>query len=139
MARVLCIDDYPLYAQMVADLIARHGHDVKAITLPFALEEAFEPLPDVVVLNLVRKSEALGKPITRFEADVDGAKALHALAAFGPAAEIPLLVTALAVEERWLPPETKYEAYFEVPQKLQQLLEAIDRLATRSPAEIVPK
>lgn len=137
MARVLCIDDYPLYAEMVAAMLRGHGHEVEAVTVPLVLDEALAFDPELILLNLVRKAEVLGQPITHFETEVDGAKALIALGRHAAAGRIPLIVTALAVEESALPRGLRYEAFVNVPIGLPQLLVAIDRIAGKPPGTLL--
>lgn len=137
MARVLCIDDYPLYAEMVAAMLREKGHEVLALTVPLALDEALAFEPGVILLNLVRKAEVLGRPISHFETEVDGAKALIALGRHAAAGRIPLIVTALAVEESALPPGLRYEAFVNIPSGLPQLLVAIEQIAGRPPGALL--
>ena len=134
MARVLCIDDYPLYAEMVGAMLRSHGHTVQTAIVPLDLDAALEFDPQVILLNLVRKAEALGRAIARFEDDVDGAQAMLALARHARAARLPLIVTALAVDAAALPPELRHDAFLTIPGELPRLLVEIERVtAVRDP------
>lgn len=141
MARVLTIDDYPLYAEMVSLLLAKHGgHETKSITVPFdaSVIDAFDP--DVIVVSLVRKTETLASgKIQRFDTDIEGAKALRALDE-GLVGRRPLVICALAVRESELPPGLRYAAFLEFPQKLDALLDTVERLSElrKDAARIVP-
>ena len=142
MGRILCIDDYPLYAEMVAEMLRkRGGHEVRADVVPLDLDEVRAFDPDVVVVNLVRRLESITAGGMRdFYHEVEGAKAFHFMATDG-LAHIPLVVTGLAVSEMDVPPDVRYEAFIEVPQKLDALVRTIDKLvaARRKGAEIAPE
>lgn len=129
MARILCVDDYKLYAEMVGTMLrTRGGHEVKTDIVPLVLEDVREFAPDVVVINLVRKAESLRSAIHDFYTEVEGAKALREFNE-NPDLMYPLVITALAVEERDVPKEVGYQAFVEVPQKLDYLLDIVEKLA----------
>lgn len=132
MARVLGVDDFQLYAEMVGALIKeRGGHDVRVMINPIVIEEveAFEP--EVVVLNLVRKPETISAGGLRdFFTEVDGARAFKALAPLCKLHGWPMVITALAVAERDVPQDYPYDAFVEVPHRLDYLLHSIGRLVT---------
>lgn len=133
MARILCINDYKLYSELIALMLQRKGqHEVRVAIVPFALREIEEYQPDLIILNLVRKMEALRSPLADFYAEVDGAKSLRALKDHLDVGQFPLIITAVAVEERELPPGYEYLAFIEVPSKFDYMLETLDRIvATR--------
>jgi hypothetical protein len=79
----------------------------------------------------VRRTEALGVALHDFYREVEGAKALKAIAAAPELRGIPVILTALAVNEIEVPTELRYEAFVVIPQRLDSLLRAIERL-TRS-------
>lgn len=129
MGKVLCINDFHLYSEMVSLMLIRKGrHEVKTAIAPFDLEEIRRYRPDLVILNLVRKSASVGQPITDFYTQVDGAKALKALRSTPELARYPLLLTAIALEERELPPGFDYLAYLEVPGKFDYILDTVERI-----------
>lgn len=131
MAKVLCVDDFKLYAEMIAMLLEQRGrHEVKVEIVPFNLAEIQQFQPDLVVMNLVRKIEAVGAPIQDFYTEVDGAKALRALQESPDLQGYPLVITSIAVEERELPAGFDYLAYIEVPTKFDYLLETIERIVS---------
>lgn len=140
MAKVLCVNDFKLYSEMVSLLLHRKGgHDVRTEIVPFAVQEIEEFQPDVIILNLVRKMEALRSPLADFYSEVDGARAYRALAAHPSLSRYPIVLTAIAVEERELPKTLPYVAFIEVPGKLDQLLEIIDRIVAAGGADIAPE
>lgn len=140
MARVLCIDDYPLYAEMVALMLEKKGgHTVKTEIVPLDLEEVRRYDPDVIVVNLVRKQEVLGSPLHDFASEVDGAKALHALVESPLTEQYALIITAIAVEERAIPKGIPYLAFIEIPQKLDMLNQAVIKVAASRKRDVAPE
>lgn len=142
MAKILCVDDYRMYAEMVGSMLERKGgHDVKIDVVPLVIGEVVDFNPDVIVINMVRKAEVLGTPIHDFYREVDGAKAFQALAAAPEVSGIPIVLTALAVKENEVPEGLRYEAFIEVPHKMGVLLHAIDRLseARRRQSDVAPE
>lgn len=142
MAKILCIDDYQLYAEMIGNMLGRYGHhQVKVDVVPLVMDEVLAFAPDVIVLNLVRKAEVLGAPVHDFFREVDGAKALQALSSAPELKDIPLVITALAVRETEVPLGFQYEAFIEIPQKIEVLRHTVDRLAAarRQDSDVAPK
>jgi hypothetical protein len=135
MAKVLCINDYPAYAEMVGAMLEKKGgHLVQNETVPISFKaiEAFDP--DVIVINLVRKLETISAGgMTDFYTDVEGAKAFRelTLASSREPLRWPIVVTSLAVLEQEVPKDEclKYVAFVEVPQKLDQLNAIIEKIA----------
>lgn len=57
MAKVLVINDFHTYSEMISLLIEKKGgHEVQADILPFEAAQVHAFAPDVIVLSLVRKS-----------------------------------------------------------------------------------
>lgn len=140
MAKVLCINDFPMYSEMVALLLHKKGrHHAISEIVPFDVMRIHEFDPDVIVLNLVRKPEALGMPLTDFEGQVDGARAFRALAEDASLRRYPLVLTAIAVLESELPQWTPYMAFVEIPYKIDNLLHVVERAAAVPRADIVPE
>ena len=80
MAKILCVDDYRMYAEMVGTMLEqRGGHEVKVDVVPLVVDEILAYAPDIIVINLVRKAEVLGSPVHDFYREVDGAKAVVAI------------------------------------------------------------
>ena len=130
MAKVLCIDDFRMYAEMIGTMLAQKGgHEVRVDVVPLSLDEIRAYDPDVIVINLVRKAEVLGFPVQNFYREVDGAKAVQAIAQSPLTGDYPIVLTALALKESELPADLRYEAFIEVPQKIDYLLHTINRLA----------
>ena len=75
-----------------------------------------------------------------FYHEVEGAKAVQFMATDG-LASTPIVLTGLAVSEMDVPSDVRYEAFIEVPQKLDALLRTIDKLvgARRKGAQIAPE
>ncbi|MDB5099484.1 MAG: hypothetical protein JWM80_3905 [Cyanobacteria bacterium RYN_339] len=142
MGRILCIDDYPFYADMVAEMLRkRGGHLVKSDVVPLDLAEIKAFDPDVIIVSLVRRLESISAGGMRdFYHEVEGAKAFQFIAAKA-VQDVPVIITGLAVSEMDVPRGLRYEAFIEVPQKLDALLRTIDKLiaARRKNAEIVPE
>src|SRR4051812_22326373 len=107
MARVLCINDYAAYAEMVGAMLEKKGgHEVQNETVPISFKaiEAFDP--DVIVINLVRKLETISAGgMTDFYTDVEGAKAFRELTQASKSGQLrwPIVVTSLAVLEQEVP------------------------------------
>lgn len=127
-ARVMCIDDYQAYADMLAEMLERRGYEVKSLVVPFGVKEIADFDPDVIVLTLVRKIEALRSPISDFRAEVEGAAAYRTIAETQDLHRYPIILAAIAVEQREIPGDLPYVAFVEVPQRLIELTEIIDRV-----------
>ena len=140
MAKVLVIDDFHTYSEMISLLIEKKsGHEVKADILPFDTGQVHAFDPDVVVLSLVRKVEALASRLTDFYREVDGAKALKAFMADRELRRYPMIITGLGLEERELPPDVEYLAFVDIPHRLDYLIEMVDRVAATRGKDILPE
>ena len=104
------------------------GHEVKIDVVPLAIDEVLAFGPDVIVINMVRRAEVLGSAIHDFFREVDGAKAFKAMAECDQTRGIPIVLTALAVKESEVPVGYHYDAFVEIPQKVDYLLHTVDRL-----------
>lgn len=129
MARVAVIDDYPLYADMVVNMLRKNGHEAMADVTPLDLEKLRDFKPNVLVVSLVRKIEALGHDVSDFYREVDGAKSLIQLENTADFDILPVIISALAVEERHIPPEVRYDMYVDFPREIARLLRGVERLA----------
>jgi hypothetical protein len=134
MAKVVILDDHPNYAEMVANYLTEHGHHVMPDVIPFDVPAIERFGADVLVVSLVRKIEVLGQPITDFYKEVDGSRALLQLQEHASMKGLPLVLTAIAVAERELPPELEYQAYVDFPREIGILLRMVERLAKRPDA-----
>jgi CheY-like chemotaxis protein len=142
VAKILCVDDYPLYAEMVGTMLQQKGHhEVKVDVVPLFIDEITAFAPDVIVVNLVRRTEALGVALHDFYREVEGGKALKAIAEAPELQGIPLILTALAVNEIEVPENLRYDAFVVIPQRLDSLLRVIERLTQsgRKGSEIAPQ
>lgn len=129
MARLLCIDDFAGYAEMIALMLEQKGgHEVRIEIVPFDLAEIRRYRPEAVLLNLSRKTEAIGQPLFDFYTQVSGAKALQALRSAPELCDYPLLLTAIGLAEAELPPGFDYLAFIEVPSRFDYLLTTVDRI-----------
>jgi CheY-like chemotaxis protein len=145
--RILCIDDYPLYADMVAMMLEQKGgHTVQAEIVPVSLKAIERFKPDVIIVTLVRKLETLSAGgMQDFYADVEGAKAFREISKASRSGQLkwPIIITSLAVLERELPREEglDYVAFLEIPQKLDMLLVVIQKVleAKAEDAAIAPE
>lgn len=132
--RILCIDDYPAYVEMVGAMLStKGGHTVQAEIVPVSLKAIEGFRPDVIVINLVRKLETISAGGMRdFYTDVEGAKAFREIARAVKAGQLhaPVVITSLAVLEHELPKEDglDYVAFIEVPQKVDVLLRVIAKV-----------
>lgn len=136
MAKILCIDDYPMYAQMVASLLEqRGGYEVLCAVVPLDVTAILAFGPELVIVNLVRRLDSISAGGMRdFYHEVEGARAFRALAA-QHLQGYPVIVTGLAVSERDVPRDLHYDAFIEIPQKLENLLPTVERvLAARRQA-----
>lgn len=130
MARILCVNDFLAYSEMVAHTLRRKGgHEAQSAIVPFGAEVIETYAPDILILNLVRKVEALGAPLTDFYTQVDGARAFRAIAGNPALARYPLILTSIAVLEFEVPEGLPYVAFIEVPQKIENLLLTVDHVA----------
>jgi hypothetical protein len=130
MAKIVTINDYPLYAQMVADLIARErGHEVKMLLSPIVVDEITGFAPDVIVVSLVRKLESMGHGrLHDFFLEVDGAKSFREISRAPETKDIPIILTSLGVREVEIPQDLPYIALAHIPHEIDLLLLAIDKL-----------
>lgn len=143
--RVLSINDYPFYAEMVATMLTKKGgHTVQTEIAPVNLKAIERFNPDVIIINLVRKLETISAGgMIDFYHDVEGAKALRDLSRAAQEGKVkwPIILTSLAVLERELPhePGLEYVAFVEVPQKMEVLLTIIRKIleAKAEDADIV--
>lgn len=129
MAKILCVDDFVQYAEMVAMYLATKGkHQVKTEIVPFNLDEIRRYQPDLIVIGIVRKMEHVKEPITDFYTQVDGAKALRELLTNPETSGVPLVVASVAVQEVEVPRDLGYLAFIEVPSKFDNLIMVIDHI-----------
>lgn len=120
-------------------MLEKKGHyQVKSDILPLDLDDIRSFDPDVIVLTLVRKAEALGTQIHDFFAEVDGAKAFRALSENPELLRYPVVITGIAIRESEIPEGLNYLAFLEVPARLDYLLETIDRITKTRGEHIAP-
>lgn len=140
MARVLCIDDFIQYSEMVAMLLShKGGHETLPVIVPLDLTVIERFKPDVVVLNLVRKVEALGEPLVDFYAQVDGARAYRAIAEHRELSGFTLVLTSIAVLEVEVPKLMPYLAFVDLPSKIDNLLHVVERAAEGARRRVAPE
>lgn len=129
MAKILCIDDYQFYADMIALILEkRGGYEVKTAIYPLNLGEIENFSPDLILLNLVRKIETLGTALQDFYTEVNGAKALKALSENPLTEKAPLVVTAMGVTEEELPKGFHYKAFLPIPERIDYLMDTIKKI-----------
>ena len=133
MARIFAVDDYELYAEMFAEMLRREGGHEVAIGLTPLVPADLEAFgPDLVLLTIVRKLDALGHgALHDFYSEVDGARAFLDLRRVPAAEGLPIVVTSIGVREAEVPAELRHEAFVHVPQELDHLLGIIGRLLAR--------
>jgi len=140
MAKVLCIDDFTQYAEMVAIYLEKQGrHKTHVEIVPFDLDRVRRFDPDVIVLSIVRKMAHVREPITDFYTQVDGAKAFRELRTNPETARYPLVVTSLGVLESEVPADLDYIAFVEIPSKFDHLLLVVDRVARTHGRGMLPE
>jgi hypothetical protein len=129
VAKVLCVSDNPIHVAMFADMLKRRDrHEVVTMVPPLDLGAIAALNPDVILVHLVRRIEALRSPIANFDTEVEGARSLRVLLEGMPPPRPCLIVTGIAVEARHLPPGLEVATFVEIPGGLDRLLEAVDRL-----------
>lgn len=130
MARILTVDDYPLYAEMVSELLRQHGnHEVKAVLAPVILEEITDFEPEIIVVSLVRRLEAIGHgPIHDFYSEVDGARAWRSIASAEAMRPYPVILSVIGVREAEIPPGLAYVALVHIPHEIDLLLNTIKKI-----------
>lgn len=130
MARIVTINDYPLYAQMVADLISRErGHEVKMLLSPIIVDEITSFEPDVIVVSLVRKLESMGHgSLQDFFLEVDGAKSFREIARSPETKDVPIILSSMGVREVEIPQDLAYISLAHFPHEIDLLLLAIDKV-----------
>lgn len=130
MATIVTINDYPLYAEMVADLIRKEsGHEVHMLLSPIAAEEVTALQPDVLIISLVRKLDTIGHgSLHDFYTEVDGAKSYREISRSPETRGYPIILTSLGVREAEVPQDLPYKAFIHIPQELSLLLMAVDKL-----------
>jgi CheY-like chemotaxis protein len=130
MAKILTVDDYPLYAEMVSELLRQHGHhEVKAVLAPVILEEITDFAPDVIVVSLVRRLEAIGHgPLHDFDSEVDGARAWRSIAESESMRPYPVILSVIGVRETEVPAQYPYVALVHIPHELDLLLTTIRKI-----------
>lgn len=130
MARVTTIDDFPLYARMVAEFVRDEGgHEVQMLLSPVLYQEIQQFDPAVIVISLVRKIETLGHgPMHDFYTEVDGAKSFRDLARNGVGGGAPIVLTALGLKESEVPRDLPFAAFIHIPQEMDLLLTVITKL-----------
>ncbi|MNS52682.1 hypothetical protein D3C72_854030 [compost metagenome] len=130
MAKIVTVDDYPLYAEMVSALLREHGHhEVKAVLAPVIPDEITEFDPDIVVVSLVRRLEAIGHgPLHDFYAEVDGARAWRSLATDDATRHYPIILAVIGVRETEIPANMAYVALVHIPHEIDLLLITIRKI-----------
>ena len=118
MIRVVVIDDEELVAEACAMALRRAGHEVSvAHDGASGLRLINDQLPDVVVSDIVMP-------------DMDGCELAATLRATPATARIPVLLISGNIQ----PDEKACDAFLPKPFVVRDLLEAVNRLATRGPA-----
>lgn len=140
MAKILCIDDFTQYAEMIALYIEREGHHKTGVEIvPFNIERIEKFKPDLIVLSIVRKMEHVREPITNFYSQVDGSKAFRELSNNPATSKYPLLITSVAVLESEVPKDLHYVGFVEIPGKFDNLLKIVEQVIEARGQTIIPE
>lgn len=139
MARILCVNDFIQYAEMMGLFLEEQGHDVCSESVPLDMRAVTAFCPDVIVVGIVRKPEHVKEALTDFYVQVDGAKALRDLATHPETASCPLVIAAVGVQEHELPKDVPFVAFVEVPNKFDQLPGMIERIVAAKGHRIIPE
>jgi hypothetical protein len=130
MAKITTINDFPLYARMVAEFLREQaGHEVQMLLSPVLYAEIEQFGPVVIIISIVRKIETIGHgPMHDFYTEVDGAKSFRDLAQSPSTGTIPIVLASLGVKESEVPKDLKFAAFVHIPQEMDLLLTVIANL-----------
>lgn len=129
MARVAILDDYQAYGEMIAAPLQRGGHATQITTVPLDFERVLQFMPEVLVLSLYRREQAVARPITDFRADVLGADALAETESYPAVMVLPIVLLGHCVLEAEVPTRLPYDLFLTLPANIATLADQIVRVA----------
>lgn len=118
MAKVVLIDHYKPYADMMANPLVQAGHAVVIVTPPLNFERIIQVQPDVVSVAIYRQKCAFDRPIRDLERDITGYDVLRQLENYPAINALPIILTAIGLLEEDIPTSLQYDVFLTLPDDL---------------------
>ncbi len=131
MAKVAVLNDFEVYAELLAGPLIRAGHVVMIELGPIDFERVLNFGPNVVSLGLYRKKYAFDRPIARFDADVVGYQPLEDMERYPAINVIPLILIGTGLQEKDIPTKLNYDLFLTFPDDLALYLPKVEELAAK--------
>jgi hypothetical protein len=120
MAKVGILSQHADVTVMINQLLTP-GHEVLSIERPLTQQTDVACVPDLVILPLFRKADAVARPIGDFEEDVVGGHLLRDATRLMDGHRRPIIVFGIGVNASEMPDDVHFHAYLTFPQAIQEL------------------
>lgn len=127
MARIGILSEHADVTVLIGRLLTP-GHEALTMENPLTADTPPDCIPDLIVVPLFRKPEAVGRPIRSFEDDVVGAHLLRQTTAYMDGHPRPVIVFGIGVNHDEMPADVKHHTYLTFPQAIQELSPLISGL-----------
>lgn len=127
--RVVVIDDYEEYADMVAAPLRHAGHTVLTTTSPVDFDRVLAFQSEVIAVGIFRQEIAFDRPIRDFEQDVLGAKPIRELESYPAITAVPIAIAATGLHEQDVPTTLRYDLFLTLPRDIKEYVPRLEALA----------
>ncbi len=134
MAKIGILNDTPEVVVLLGNFLTQGNHEfLKRIgTSQFVMDSIVDFAPDLILVPLYRRPEAIGKPVTDYQEQIVGTAMLERLARCPELQEVPIVVFAFSTRLAEMPPDfrqkVRFNAYLSFPEGLQELNPTISSL-----------
>jgi hypothetical protein len=127
MARIGILSEHADVTVLIGRLLTP-GHEPLTMEKPLTADSPPDCIPDLIVVPLFRKPEAVGRPIRSFEDDVVGAHLLRQTTEYMDGHPRPVIVFGIGVNHDEVPKNVAHHTYLTFPQAIQELSPLISGL-----------
>ncbi|GEM_PF-1544105 len=130
MTKIVVLDGFQEFAQMLSGLLMEDGNEVLTELIPVDFERVINFRPDLIVVALYRMNKAYDRPIERAEDDILGYIPLLSLKNYPSTTLIPLLLVGYGLHERDIPPECcHYDLFLSFPKDIRLFPRKVEELS----------
>lgn len=128
---VAVLDDYEVYAELLAGPLLRAGNGVMIELAPIDFERLLHFAPNVISVGLYRRKDAYDRPIESVEKDVVGFQPLIDMENYPAINVVPLVLIGTGLVEKDVPTALNYDLFLTFPDDLGLYLPKVEELATK--------
>lgn len=127
MGRIAIVDDASEVVALVFQFLTHGSHDFfkMAGQSHYVVDSLVAFRPQVIVLPMYRRREAIGRPVADYRTDIVGARMLEVLSARAELADVPIILFGLSTLPEEMPADyragVRYADFLLFPEGLQLL------------------